>query len=87
MVPREQRQYGYFVMPVLHGDRLVGRVDPEFDRKRKVLRIHAIHWEADPTNIDRPGGRHIGVTAKDGTLFQASVTSPGDRRWSPGRNQ
>lgn len=53
-VPREQRQYGYFVMPILDGDRLVGRVDPEFDRKRRVLRVHAVHWQADPLDIDRP---------------------------------
>lgn len=55
-VPRTQRQYGYFVMPVLQGDRLVGRVDPEFDRKRRILRIHAVHWEADPIDIERPVG-------------------------------
>jgi uncharacterized protein YcaQ len=53
-MPRAQRQHGYFVMPVLRGDRLVGRIDPEFDRTRKVLRVHAVHWEADPVDIERP---------------------------------
>lgn len=55
-VPRAQRQHGYFVMPVLQGDRLVGRVDPEFDRRRKVLRINAVHWESNPIDIERPVG-------------------------------
>src|SRR5947209_15296826 len=44
-VPKEQRQYGYFVLPVLHGDRLIGRVDPEFDRKQQILRVHSLHLE------------------------------------------
>jgi uncharacterized protein YcaQ len=46
-VPRDQRQYGYFVLPVLHGDRLIGRVDPEIDRKQRVLRVHSVHLEPD----------------------------------------
>jgi len=44
-VPKEQREYGYFVLPVLHGGQLIGRVDPEFDRKQKVLRVHSTHLE------------------------------------------
>lgn len=44
-VPKEQRQYGYFVLPALHGDRLIGRVDPELDRRLRVLRVHSLHLE------------------------------------------
>jgi uncharacterized protein YcaQ len=43
--PKAKRQYGYFVMPVLHGDRLIGRIDPAYDRKAKRLTVHAQHWE------------------------------------------
>jgi uncharacterized protein YcaQ len=46
-VPRDQRQYGYFVLPALHGDHLIGRVDPEFDRKAGVLRVHTLHLEPE----------------------------------------
>jgi uncharacterized protein YcaQ len=46
-VPREQRQYGYFVLPALHGDRLIGRVDPEFDRRAQILRVHSLHLEPE----------------------------------------
>jgi len=44
-VPKEKREYGYYVLPVLHGDRLIGRVDPEFDRKQRILRIHSLYLE------------------------------------------
>lgn len=46
-VPKNQRQHGYFVLPALHGDRLIGRVDPELDRKARVLRVHALYLEPD----------------------------------------
>jgi uncharacterized protein YcaQ len=44
-VPKEQRKYGYYVLPLLVGDRLVGRVDPSVDRKKRVLTVHAVHAE------------------------------------------
>jgi uncharacterized protein len=46
-VPKAKRRYGYFVLPILHGERLVGRIDPFFDRKTGVLRINAVYWEPD----------------------------------------
>lgn len=39
------RIYGYFSLPILHRDRLVGRFDPKLDRKRGVLHIRALHLE------------------------------------------
>ena len=46
-VPKAKREYGYFVMPILHGDRLVGRIDPVFDREANVLRVNAVYAEPD----------------------------------------
>src|SRR4029077_21274670 len=40
-----ERKYGFYVMPVLHGDRFVARVDPAFDRNSKRLSIRAISTE------------------------------------------
>jgi uncharacterized protein len=48
--PVAKRRWGYWAMPVLHGDRLVGKVDATADRDRGVLRVDAIHrdggWSA-----------------------------------------
>jgi uncharacterized protein YcaQ len=41
--PQAQRRWGYFALPILHEDRLVGKLDATADRKSSVLRVHAIH--------------------------------------------
>ena len=41
--PKDKRRWGYFALPVLHEDRLVGKVDATADRKLGVLEVHAIH--------------------------------------------
>jgi len=41
--PAAKRRWGYFALPVLHDDRLVGKVDASADRKASVLRVHAMH--------------------------------------------
>ena len=48
-VPKAKRRWGYFVLPILHGDRLIGRIDPRFDPKTKVLHINAVHVEEHAT--------------------------------------
>ena len=44
-VPDPQRQYGYYVLPLLEGDQLVGRIDPKFQRERGTLEVRQVYWE------------------------------------------
>jgi len=43
--PEKQREYGYYVLPVLYGDRFVGRFDPAFDKKTGRLTLKNWWWE------------------------------------------
>jgi len=38
-VPKAKREYGYYVLPILQGDRIVGRVEPVWDKQERTLRV------------------------------------------------
>jgi len=62
--PKEQRRWGYFALPVLHQDQLVGKVDAEADRKASVLRVHAVHEDVPFTKTMASAvGREIAALA------------------------
>jgi hypothetical protein len=44
-VPPAKRKYGYYVLPILHGDQLIGRIDPQLDREAGCLRVNAVYAE------------------------------------------
>lgn len=51
-VPKAKRRWGYFVLPILRGDRLIGRIDPRFDRASSVLHLDAVHAEDHASGSD-----------------------------------
>jgi uncharacterized protein len=53
--PKAQRRWGYFALPILHEDRLAGKVDATADRSAGVLRVDAIHYDAPSSDRLRDG--------------------------------
>ncbi|RKT79477.1 hypothetical protein DFJ68_2950 [Terracoccus luteus] len=56
--PKEKRRWGYFALPILHHDRLVGKLDARADRKAGTLVVDAVHEDVPFTkrvraDIDR----------------------------------
>jgi uncharacterized protein YcaQ len=56
--PAAQRMWGYYALPILYGDRLVGKLDAKTDRDVGVLRVAAVHRDvpftkAMTTAVDR----------------------------------
>jgi uncharacterized protein YcaQ len=53
-VPKAKREHGYYVLPILRGDRVVGRIEPVHDRKTGTLRVLGTWWEGREYAVDRP---------------------------------
>lgn len=49
-VPEPKRTYGYYVLPILYNDQLIGRLDPKLDRDTGTLTVRKIWWEPTPAN-------------------------------------
>jgi len=84
-VPAAKRRYGYWVMPVLHGDALIGRLDLAVDRSRGILVVRAVHAEPGaPTGVRVV--RAIGSALRDLAAFAGAnsvdVVGPMPRGWS-----
>ncbi|WP_422880407.1 DNA glycosylase AlkZ-like family protein [Microbacterium albipurpureum] len=41
--PAASRRWGYFALPILHGDRLIGKLDAILERRAATLRVNAVH--------------------------------------------
>jgi len=73
-VPKAKRKYGYYSLPILNGDTLIGRIDAAADRKARVFRVLSVHAE---TGAPEGAGIEIGVTIQDLARF----TGAGEISW------
>jgi hypothetical protein len=53
--PAAKRRWGYFALPILHDNRLVGKLDALADRKELVLRVNAVHEDVKFTRAIAEG--------------------------------
>jgi uncharacterized protein YcaQ len=75
--PAEQRRWGYYALPILHGDRLIGKLDAIADRKASVLRVNKIHRDVTWTDeMTRDVHEEIGQLAV--WLGMTDVAMPSD---------
>jgi uncharacterized protein len=71
--PKDKRRFGYYVMPILSGDHLIGRTDPTFDRSRNQLLINAVHAEP-ATAITGETGQAIAAAIEELAAFLGATT-------------
>jgi uncharacterized protein len=83
-VPKGNRRYGYYVLPILAGDRFVGRLDAAADRVGERLLVHAIHAEPD-AGTSQQDGRSVAEALAELASFVGARTIdyPNDvpKRW------
>src|SRR5439155_9641647 len=58
-VPKAKRRHGYYVLPILRGDRIIGRIDVERGTGSGPLRVNGVWWEegVKPVSLDSALGR------------------------------
>lgn len=83
-VPKAKRQYGYYVLPILHGDNLVGRLSPRVDRRRQVLCVEGLYLEPNvrPTiDLYRAVTAEINELANFTSCKEVSYSEPMPEAW------
>ena len=86
--PKVKREYGYYVLPVLYGDRFVARLDPGFDKKTRILTINDWWWEdgVQPdgdmiTALKRCLGDFLGYLEAEDLNFPKKIIKKGNLEW------
>lgn len=78
--PKSKRQYGYYVLPILHHDRLIGRLDALMDRKQQQLQINAVYAEAYAPLDAETGAAVQGAIEELGVFLGAQTIEIGERK-------
>lgn len=77
--PKHKRKYGYYVLPILHGDRLIGRVDPTMNRAEGVLNINAVYAEPNAPMNKKTARAVRGAIEELAEFLGASKINYGER--------
>ena len=51
-VPKDKRRHGYYVLPILFGEKIVGRLDPKADRKTRTFCVRQIAIDPEFQDVD-----------------------------------
>ena len=85
-IPEAKRRHGYYVLPILFGERLVGRIEPRLTRASRTLRIAGVWFEEGFSPMEEPHfvpALRTGLDAYRRFVDASSVTWP---RTRPGRD-
>ena len=77
-VPAAKRRWGYYVLPMLAGDRLIGRIEPRIERKTGTLRIIDLWWE---NGIDPPASPGLVASLVDALMAHARFAGVQSIAW------
>lgn len=75
--PPAKRKFGYYVLPILHGERLIGRLDPVVDRKRQDLTLRAVYAEDGVASRDAAHALAGSITELARFVGAKTITSTG----------
>ncbi|MFI5262599.1 MAG: DNA glycosylase AlkZ-like family protein [Candidatus Limnocylindrales bacterium] len=78
-VPEARRRWGYYVLPLLFGDRLVGRIEPRIDRRAGTVTILGLWWE--PGFAPRRSDGFV-AAARDALAAYLAFAGARDLRWA-----
>lgn len=72
-VPENKRQFGYYVLPILHGDQIIGRIDSRMDRKTHVWHIHNVYAQENAPHDDKTL-QAVGTAVQNLATFLGATT-------------
>ncbi len=74
-VPKAKRKYGYYVLPILDGDQLIGRIDPAYNRKERRLDVQHVYAEPGAPDDAASAKRVAGAIRQLGEFLGAREIS------------